>query len=131
MPNEGQSTHPFPGFSEGRLWQHRLKTMSLTHAGESWEEYIGSSRFGRFQESNKILNNSLLRTLGGDLGFGPPTYQPGGEVWVLENGRVPFLLRPTEDECSFRLIRECYVHGIMDGQLFAEGPPEYQRICPV
>jgi hypothetical protein len=128
MFNEGQSAYPFPDFREGGLWHHRLKTISLTDDEKFWEDYTDQDRSKRFWDSNAILDSSLLRTLEGDLGFGPPTYLPGDEVWVLENGRVPFLLRPTEDMSSFRLIGECYVHGIVDGQLFAKGPPECQRI---
>jgi hypothetical protein len=56
---------------------------------------------------------------------------PGDQVWVLENGRVPFVLRPVADGKNFELLGECYVHGVMDGQLFSNGMPVYENISLV
>jgi hypothetical protein len=38
----------------------------------------------------------------------------GDKVRVLVGGRVPFVHRPEREE--FRLLSECYVHSIMDGE---------------
>jgi hypothetical protein len=57
--------------------------------------------------------------------------RPGDQVWVLENGRVPFVLRPVLDEKNFELLGECYAHGVIDGQLFSDKMPTYEGISQV
>jgi hypothetical protein len=66
-----------------------------------------------------------------DLGLGPPSSRPGDQVWALENTRMPFVLRPTPEASSFEAVGECYVHGIMDGQLLASNSLDFQPICLV
>ena len=41
-------------------------------------------------------------------------------VCIFYNARQPFVLRKLEDN-SFKLIGECYVHGIMHGEALKEG----------
>lgn len=49
----------------------------------------------------------------------------GDEVWLLEGGTSPFVLRPQEDDSiaesvqapMYRFYGECYVHGVMEGKL--------------
>ncbi|KAK6849495.1 hypothetical protein PG995_013328 [Apiospora arundinis] len=53
------------------------------------------------------------------LGYEPQT---GDEIWVLAGGKVPFILRPlvTDNqgqEARYTLVGDCYVEGIMDGEL--------------
>ncbi|KAJ0159780.1 Heterokaryon incompatibility protein 6, OR allele [Colletotrichum tanaceti] len=69
------------------------------------------------------------------FGLGPCSARPGDEVWVLCEGRMPFLLRPVRkqeqeeqegDDAGgggstwppgfYRLVGECYMHGVMEGQ---------------
>jgi len=65
---------------------------------------------------------SILRD--GYMGLGPTSMWPGDLVYVLMGGAVPFVLRPTGVQYSGRsgftqshkLIGDCYVHGVMDGQ---------------
>jgi hypothetical protein len=47
-------------------------------------------------------------------------------VWVLIGSKVPFVLRPVIDNDgtssfnnSFRLVSDCYLHGIMNGEAIA------------
>ncbi|KAL0939213.1 heterokaryon incompatibility protein [Colletotrichum truncatum] len=73
------------------------------------------------------------------FGLAPCTMKPGDEVWVLSHGRMPILLRPVDafglnvgdstdatskipqKAGSYRLVGECYVHGIMQGEAVEEG----------
>jgi hypothetical protein len=51
------------------------------------------------------------------LGLGNTMMLPGDMVYVLAGGSHPFVLRPEVDHPHhFRLVGECYLHGIMDGQ---------------
>lgn len=52
------------------------------------------------------------------MGFGAEAMRPGDVVAVLFGCSFPVLLRPSGD--GFRLIKACYVHGIMDGEAIVE-----------
>ncbi|RSL58747.1 hypothetical protein CEP54_007648 [Fusarium duplospermum] len=56
----------------------------------------------------------------GWMGLGPRFVQPGDIVAVLFGADIPYILRPVEDH--YILVGECYVHGIMDGELMDELP---------
>jgi hypothetical protein len=56
----------------------------------------------------------------GYVGLGPRGMAEGDVVCVLFGGRIPYLLRPAEDE-RYSLIGEIYVHGIMDGEYVKGG----------
>ncbi|PLB39822.1 uncharacterized protein BDW47DRAFT_102483 [Aspergillus candidus] len=66
-----------------------------------------------------VLGRRVLRTRNGYIGLAPPGAQKGDQVVLLEGGRVPYLLRKVDDE-SYKLVGECYVHGIMYGEAFDE-----------
>ncbi len=52
----------------------------------------------------------------------PLTTQVGDMIYLLPGSDVPFVLRP-EDK-NFRLIGQCYVHGVMYGEAINKGPLE-------
>ena len=59
----------------------------------------------------------------GYMGLGPLWMKAGDEVVVLPGARVPFLVRRAPSPVSldlgdscYRMIGECFVHGIMDGE---------------
>lgn len=68
----------------------------------------------------------LFRTDNGLIGLGPDYMSDGDEVWDLIGSNVPFLLRQeTSDSRNgdgrhYRLVGECYVHGLMSGELWEE-----------
>ncbi|KAK5655192.1 hypothetical protein OQA88_6091 [Cercophora sp. LCS_1] len=52
------------------------------------------------------------------LGLGPEVAEVGDWIVVAEGGCVPLVVRKCEnDESAWRLVGECYVHGIMDGEV--------------
>jgi hypothetical protein len=57
------------------------------------------------------------------LGLGPQSLEIGDLVCVLAGGRVPYLIRPVNDEDNeAQFVGEAYVHGIMHGEAVrAEG----------
>jgi len=57
------------------------------------------------------------------LGLGPQSLEIGDLVCVLGGGRVPYLIRPVnEEDNEARFVGEAYVHGIMhDEAVRAEG----------
>lgn len=68
-------------------------------------------------EASKIL----FSTLNGYIGLGPKDSRKGDIAVLILGARVPFILRPTA-KGRHRLIGECYIHGIMDGEFVARGP---------
>jgi hypothetical protein len=51
------------------------------------------------------------------LGLAPASAQVGDVLCVFLSGSTPFLLRPNEEgHSSYRLVGECYVHGMMHGK---------------
>lgn len=55
-------------------------------------------------------------------GLIPPTVKIGDLAVILDGGRVPFVLRRSGK--NFRLIGDCYIHGIMHG----EAAPSVQEV---
>ncbi|KAH9204191.1 heterokaryon incompatibility protein-domain-containing protein [Leptodontidium sp. 2 PMI_412] len=61
----------------------------------------------------------LFVTETGYIGAGPRNMQIGDQVFVLLGGEVPFVMREVEavdTDKLYRLVGDCYVHGIMDGE---------------
>ncbi|KAK4150013.1 hypothetical protein C8A00DRAFT_46489 [Chaetomidium leptoderma] len=94
-----------------------------------WPEYIASPQEFVDQVRRVIQSRCLFKTAGGWIGLCSDTCQVGDEVWLLEGGAVPYVLRRcgTQDEKErFVFCGECYVHGVMDGQLTREKRVEEQ-----
>ncbi|KAK4446497.1 heterokaryon incompatibility protein-domain-containing protein [Podospora aff. communis PSN243] len=73
----------------------------------------GEVPLGRAKEEESTAGRS-----GRLLGLGPGVAEVGDWVVVVEGGRVPFVVRKVEgEEERWRLVGECYVHGMMDGEV--------------
>ncbi|KAF9893477.1 hypothetical protein FE257_010789 [Aspergillus nanangensis] len=86
---------------------------------------LGSSKVNINSLMGMVLGRRVMRTQNGYIGLAPPGAQKGDQVVLLEGGRVPYLLRKVDDE-SYKLVGECYVHGIMYGEAFDE-----ERCCDI
>jgi hypothetical protein len=122
LPFGVENSYPFPDMTKGGTWWNRLDAMSIGNFHAIYSNLIDENAIIRFQRAITMDDHRLFRTVEGDLGYGPRPCVVGDQVWVLENGRIPFILRSTCNTSSLDLVGECYVHGIMDGQLMAEGP---------
>jgi hypothetical protein len=64
-----------------------------------------------------VWNRKFFTTSGRNLfGLGPDGLQNGDAVAVLYGCSVPVILRPVENRMHYKLVGECYIHGLMDGQ---------------
>ncbi|KAM7212723.1 heterokaryon incompatibility protein 6, OR allele [Rhypophila decipiens] len=64
-----------------------------------------------------VINQAFFITKTGYMGIGPPNIAKQDEIWVLDGGNVPFVLRrESNGGSSRRFIGDAYVHGIMHGQ---------------
>ena len=60
----------------------------------------------------------LIITDGGYLGLAPTDAQAKDVIAVLEGCNVPLVLRPAkETQGQFAVVGECYIHGIMSGEM--------------
>jgi hypothetical protein len=62
----------------------------------------------------------------GYIGVGNP--HPGDEVWVLFGGDKPLLLRRDTASTSHWLVGDCFVHGIMDGEVLEDWRSKRQMV---
>lgn len=72
--------------------------------------------------------HNLGITVAGYVGRFPLAAQAGDKVMILEGGFTPFLLRPVEGDRTFKLVGECYVHGIMNGEAWEEASKQLEEI---
>jgi hypothetical protein len=80
-----------------------------------------------------LASRRLITTEGGWLGLAPEEVQKGDVVANLYGCNSPVVLRPSDqyDECRYLVIGECYVDGIMDGELIVpknQGEYKYEHI---
>ncbi len=90
--------------------------------------------YGLGTEAHKFLNAAshylkdklIITTREGYIGLAPPKALPGDHVCVLLGCATPLLLRPVPNH-QFRVVGECYVHGLMDGEAFLGPLPDQKR----
>ncbi|KAH8669109.1 heterokaryon incompatibility protein-domain-containing protein [Xylariales sp. PMI_506] len=64
----------------------------------------------------QCLYRQLISTRNGYIGLGPLTADLGDSVFLLRGANVPFVLRKVNKD-EYRLIGQCYLHGVMYGEL--------------
>lgn len=52
------------------------------------------------------------------MGMGPDITRVGDVIVVVIGACTPFVVRPARD--ASETVGECYVHGVMDGEVFKE-----------
>jgi hypothetical protein len=83
---------------------------------ESYLDYSESTNTFVNLVCNAVKRRRFFVTEDGMLGHGPSTTEEGDVVAVLFGGSAPYVLRPVRDGRHWRLVGECYVHDVMDGQ---------------
>ncbi|KAI0484092.1 hypothetical protein GGR56DRAFT_612284 [Xylariaceae sp. FL0804] len=67
----------------------------------------------------------------GFMGLGHRDTKVGDEVWIFTAGREPFILRRSagseEGSPQYDFVGSCCLHGVMQGELFADRPPPEMR----
>jgi len=81
--------------------------------------------------SPNIYDRVFITTKNGCIGFAPSDSKKGDRIAVLAGGSVPYILVPTSESNSnaagnesstsskdeFTIRGDCYIHGIMDGEV--------------
>lgn len=60
----------------------------------------------------------LFRTASGRFGLGSSAMRPEDICCILFGAPVPYVIRRCEQ--AFKLVGECYIHGVMRGEIVAE-----------
>jgi hypothetical protein len=70
----------------------------------------------------------LCVTNSGRMGFVAPLAEVGDLVCVVYGMQAPFVLRPKFDDelkdMTYKIVGECYIHGVMDGEVMTGGEKE-------
>ena len=67
--------------------------------------------------SNRLTGAVFCATDQGYVGLVPRAARDGDRICLLHSGKVPFVLRQLENAGrTWKLVGECYVHGIMGGE---------------
>ena len=62
------------------------------------------------------VKRKIFCTTKGFIGICPEWAEPGDSLCFIDGGHVPFVLRAVGED-HFRLVGECYCHGMMSGQI--------------
>ncbi|CZR52853.1 uncharacterized protein PAC_02730 [Phialocephala subalpina] len=81
------------------------------------------------QISIQTLHRSLFIAANGRIGLACASTTVGDEIYCFQGAAIPFLLRPTAKVSTFTLVAECYLDGIMRGELYTvEGEGDVKRL---
>lgn len=65
---------------------------------------------------SNVVDRQICITDSGYFGLIPWYSEEGDLVCCLAGGSVPYVLRQSDDGDDFKLIGECYIHGVMQGE---------------
>jgi hypothetical protein len=108
------------GPREKQLFDDYLTAFSKENVSLGWDFLQSREDLLSFDD---LIGLSLSRqvffvTDKGYMGVGDA--EVGDEVYILSGGRRPFNLRAEPDTAHHRLISDCYVDGIMDGEAMVD-----------
>ncbi len=98
----------------------------LGRVARSEYQITNGSRYGSALKHWSYYRRFFV-TRDGYFGLAPLSVEKGDSIFILRGGRVPFLLRKIS-ETEYRIIGECYVHGIMHGEALAREGFAWERI---
>jgi hypothetical protein len=70
-----------------------------------------------------LEQRALITTRTGYLGLAPIAVRQGDVVAIMLGCKCPMVLRPYSDNL-YHVIGECYIHGLMDGEILSQGSGE-------
>lgn len=108
-PNLGDEISTLSFDQDGMDFLQKLHTREIV--SKYWQTAVAFA--------NRISNGTFCVTKRGYAGLVPGDAEVGDEICVIHGGVVPFVLRNSNSEnmlYSYKLIGECYIHGIMYGE---------------
>ena len=75
-----------------------------------------------------LVGRSFIMLDNGFMGIAPLNIESGDLVYILDGAKVPFALKPANTKPThFKLLGECYIHGIMYGEVTQPKKNKYRR----
>jgi hypothetical protein len=100
-------------FIANNIWQPHILAANI-NALRCYEQ--GMNRF--FESSIlSMADRQLFITNAGRTGIGPAGMQLTDMVCIFTGAPMPVILRPAGITGQYRLVGECYVHGLMNGEV--------------
>ncbi len=97
-----------------------------------------SYRRVHFAAPSAIKNRRFFTTSKGFIGNGPPALKTGQEVFVIHSAKTPMVLQRQQSmilispdpvaQPLFTFVGDCYIHGIMDGQIVSSPGASISKI---
>ena len=112
--------HTTIGSSLGQTW--KINPTCTEPSGLLWSElYPDPKQFNYYNIGlqRAAFPRRFTVTEKGYMGLTPPRAQVGDLICVFPGASTPFVVREMEDG-YFRLVGECYMHGLMDGKAMDE-----------
>jgi hypothetical protein len=105
----------------GRDFRHYFPSGEEAVVGGGGDDnaFLQGCETGAFQRAYTLtVRRKLLVTANGYFGLAPQAARQGDIISILLGCSVPAILRPDDRERGgcYRLVGECYVHGIMNGE---------------
>jgi hypothetical protein len=105
-----------------------------THVDDLLQKRIENLDMSRFKDVDAInqitiysaatekwcSGRTFCATRGRYIGWVPFASIDGDLICIFEGAQVPYVLRPAEDG-TYRILGDCYIHGIMEGQAMERG----------
>lgn len=66
--------------------------------------------------SRWTYNRRFFKSEAGRFGWAVVGAEPGDCIVILHGGKYPFLMRPSEPPGSFKIIGDCFLQGVMEGE---------------
>jgi hypothetical protein len=126
-----QSTNRSPSLP-GQTYTRRQESGRMTFEGLKHRTLGRTFKDARKAYSNAALRRRMCVTEKGFVGLVPIITSLGDVVVVFPGAAVPFVLRSVEGRDDiFRMVGECYVHGIMGGEVSKMAETELKSILIV
>lgn len=71
----------------------------------------------RFHSIGYGTRKAMMVTESGRLVSGPAATQAGDKVCIIAGAKVPFIFRRNDGDEGYRLVGECFVYGLMGGEV--------------
>lgn len=109
-----------------RSYKQRLATVVESMFNGKYSP-IGLAQLQHEFDQSGGTKRRLFKTRIGYLGTGPRSLRQDDEVWILNGGGAPFVLRRLPNG-NYRLIGEAFVYGVMQGEVHGMGLPRRQIV---
>jgi hypothetical protein len=138
MPDDVNTWKEYRALLEQMVWEQRLPTyLHLHHSSYTYAPAMAFLNFAiaflyalgiygsrmyspniRSPSLDLSQNRRMFTTRGRYIGLGPKAMKFGDKIALCKGARVPLIIR--RDALEYRLIGDCYIHGMMYGVCFNE-----------